>query len=126
MRYEYAGSRFPYAVADTEAGPVIEALDDGTVRLRFSDYKSRPVSVKFSDVIGLKYQSAALDCSGLAEDGAIEVLDSVWLHETCVADNEDPASFRHLIIGFNERGMVLEILFAEMSDEQSVETDGVL
>ena len=116
MKFENAGSRFLYSVADTESGPVIEILDSGTVALRFTDYKCQAVSLLFDDVLGIKYQSSALDVSGWAEDCAIEVIDSEWLRETCLAEKEDPSGFRHLIIGFNERGMVLEILFARLAE----------
>ena len=125
MRFENAGTRFPYSVADTESGPVIELPDDGTVRLRFTDYKCRPVSLVFDDVLGVKYQSCSLDISGWAEDCAIEVIDSDWLRETCRAENEDPSRFRHIIIGFNERGMVLEILFSRFTEaNKSVDPSG--
>ena len=116
MKFENAGSRFPYSVADTESGPVIEILNNGTVVLRFTDYKCQTVSLVFDDVLGVKYQSSALDVCGWAEDCAIEVIDSVWLRETCLAEKEDQSRFRHLIIGFNERGMVLEILFARLTE----------
>ena len=104
---------------------MIEIPDDGTVRLRFTDYKCQPVSLVFDDVLGVKYQSSALDVSGWAEDCAIEVVESEWLRETCHAENEDPVRFRHLIIGFNERGMVLEILFGRLTEaNQAVNPSG--
>jgi hypothetical protein len=56
------------------------------------------------------------DESGWAEDQAIEVIDSEWLRKTCAADNLNPHDFRHLIIGFNERQMVVEVLFRTMEE----------
>lgn len=98
MKFENAGSRFPYSVADTESGPMIEVPEDGTLRLTFTDYKCQPVSLIFDDLLGVKYQSSTLDVSGWAEDSAIEVIDSEWLRDSCGAENLDPARFRHLTL----------------------------
>ncbi len=125
MRFEDAGTRFPYSVADTESGPTIQIFDDGSLALQFTDYRCRPVSLVFEYVLGAKYQSSALHDARGAEDCAIEVVDSEWLRETCQAENEDPSRFRHLIIGFNERGMVLEILFSRFTEaNKAVNTSG--
>jgi hypothetical protein len=118
MKFEHAGAVFPYTVADTESGPEIHICDNGTVKLQFTDYRLQIVRIVFHDVLGVKYQSSALDISGLADDCAIEVIDSTWLHEICRLENVIPTSYRHFIIGFNERGMVLEILFSKISEEQ--------
>lgn len=117
MKYENAGSRFLYSVADTESGPVIELPDDGTLRLHYIDYKCQAVSLVFDNVLGVKYQSSSINVSGCAEDSVIEVVESDWLREACLVEDEDPTRFRHLIIGFNERGMALEILFSRFTEE---------
>jgi hypothetical protein len=111
MKYENAGSRFPYSIADTCSGPIIRVPDNGTVELEYRNYRDELVSLVFHDVVGIKYQSTVCGESGWAEDLAIEVIDSDWLRKSCEADGLDPSQFRHLIIGFNERLMVLEILF---------------
>jgi hypothetical protein len=120
MKYENAGERFPYSVADTLSGPIMTLPDDGTVRLEFTNYRNEAVLIIFDDVLGFKYQSNALDESGWAEDLAIEVIDSEWLRRTCEAEAVDPMQYRHLIIGFNERQMVVEILFATLVEVNKV------
>ncbi|XZE36097.1 hypothetical protein SH501x_001651 [Pirellulaceae bacterium SH501] len=116
MIYENAGDRFPYSIADTSSGPIIRIPDNGTVELEYKNYREELVSLVFNDVLGVKYQATVCDESGWAEDLAIEVIDSDWLRKTCVADGLDPAQYRHLIIGFNERLMVLEILFRSITE----------
>lgn len=116
MKYEIAGIRFPYSIADTFSGPVIRIPDNGTMELEYRNYREEQISLGFRDVLGLKYRSVVCDESGWAEDQAIEVIDSEWLRKTCVADNLDPHDFRHLIIGFNERQMVLEVLFRTIEE----------
>ncbi|MBL8871627.1 MAG: hypothetical protein JNK90_17760 [Planctomycetaceae bacterium] len=116
MKYEIAGIRFPYSIADTFSGPVIRLPDNGTMELEYRNYREEQVSLVFHGVLGIKYQSVVCNESGWAEDQAIAVIDSEWLRNTCVADNLDPRDFRHLIIGFNERQMVLEVLFRNIEE----------
>ena len=116
MRYENANTRFPYSVADTTSGPNITLQENGTLALSFVDYKGRVVAVVFHDVLGVKYQNNAFDESGRAEDCAIEVIESDWLRQTCDADRADVSQYRHLIVGFNERGMALEVLFSTITE----------
>ena len=86
------------------------------MELEFRNYRGEQISLIFRDVIGLKYQSVVCDESGCAEDQAVEVIDSEWLRKSCVSDNLDPNDFRHLIIGFNERQVVLEVLFRTIEE----------
>ncbi len=116
MKYEIAGIRFQYSTADTFSGPVIRIPDNGTMELEYRNYREERISLVFRDVLGLKYQSVVRDESGWAEDQAIEVIDSEWLRKTCAADNRNPHDFRHLIIGFNERQMVVEVLFRTIEE----------
>ena len=116
MKYENAGSRFPYSVADTESGPEFHWINVRKLRLLFTDSKSERIDIVFHNVLGLKYQNAAFDQSGWAEDAAIEVIGSDWRNATCQLAGEDPHDYRHLIIGFNERGMILDVLFSTISD----------
>lgn len=116
MKYEIAGIRFPYSIADTLSGPIIRIPDNGTMKLEYRNYREEQVSLVFHDVLGIKYQSVVCDESGWAEDQAIEVIDSEWLRKTCAADNLNPHVFRHLIIGFNERQMVVEVLFRTIEE----------
>lgn len=120
MKFEKAGSRFPYNLADTFAGPEIRIPDNGTLELQFRDYREELVSLVFDDVLGVKYQSVACDESGLAEDQAIEVIDSAWLSQTCQAAKLDPREYRHLIIGFYERSIVLEVLFKTLEEADNL------
>lgn len=100
------------------SGPILRVPDDGTLELEFVNWKEELVSLVFHDVLGLRYHSTVCDEFGESEDTAIEVIESLWLQESCEVEGFDPSQFRHLVVGFNERSMVLEVLFRSINEKR--------
>ncbi|MFC7339631.1 hypothetical protein ACFQY0_20750 [Haloferula chungangensis] len=104
---------FPFPVADTEAGPVLN-WDSQTLSLNFTDYQNIARTVRFVEVSHFELLvEDELDCTIYHYDGAVEVLDSpliAKLVEIGEINQGDSVSFKHLVIGFNEVGAFLVVV----------------
>jgi hypothetical protein len=105
---------FPGPVADIEWGPEFKWIDRCKLELTYKDYQNELVKIVFIDVLGVKYQCFEIGCPPDAEDSVIEFINSEWLLKLCSADNSDPQLYHRILIGFNERGMMLEIAYKDL------------
>ncbi len=111
---------FPFPVADTEAGPILN-WDSQILTLNFTDYQNVARAVRFLEVSHFELLvEDELDCTIYQYDGAVEVLDSpliARLVEIGEISQGDSASFKHLVIGFNEVGSFLVVVCRTLETE---------
>ena len=104
---------FPFAVADTEDGPVV-TWESHSLLLQFTDYLSNRCEVAFRDVSHFEFLvEDELDSTIYQYDGAVEVIDSpviARLIEIGDIAGDEAKDFRHLVIGFNEIGAYLVVV----------------
>jgi hypothetical protein len=104
---------FPFSVADTSAGPVIQ-WENGQLTVGFSDYREVPCRVVFDEVSHFEWLvEDELDSRVFAYDGIVEVIDSpliARLVEIGEMTSETRGQFRHLVIGFNEVSAYLVVV----------------
>lgn len=113
---------FPFPVADTESGPVIE-WDSHALNLRFTDYLSNRCEVVFRDVSHFEFLvEDELDSRIYQYDGAVEVVDSPVIAKL-IEIGDIPAGeaehFRHLVIGFNEIGAYLVVVCRDLESKRA-------
>lgn len=108
---------FPFPVADTEEGPRF-TWDSFTLTLEFVDYLGISREVHFTGVSHYELLSEdELDSKVFQYDGAVEVLDSPLvdrLIEIGEITADERRSFRHLVIGFNEIGSYLVVVYRSL------------
>jgi len=109
--------RFPFMVADTEAGPDIRWRKFG-LTLRFTTPQGERCCVEFSDVEHFELLSdTELDPKLFPDDGVVEVVDSPLVQRLVSSGSltgAETPDLKHLVIGFNEIGSYLVILFRAM------------
>ncbi len=116
---------FPFPVADTEAGPRIE-WNQFTLTLRFTDYQNTDCEAVFDEVSHFELLSEdELNTSQFKYDGVVEVIDSGIIKNLLSIGeiNEDERNdFHHIVIGFNEVGSYLSIVFKNLETNQPNQT----
>jgi hypothetical protein len=112
---------FPFPVADTESGPVIQ-WKAHSLLLEFTDYLGNLCRVEFSEVPHFEFLSEDELNAGLYRyDGVVEVLDSpvisrlIEIGEIAAAES---GRFHHLVIGFNEIGSYLVVICRSIAKMQ--------
>lgn len=109
---------FPFPVADTEEGPTLVWRDFELV-LQFRCYLGDEHTVTFKEVLHFELVSESeLDARVFPIDGVVELLDSE-IKSKLAATGEILASkvnkFRHIVIGFNEVGSYLIVVFSALA-----------
>lgn len=87
---------------------------EGEIELVFSDWRERPVRVRFTNAAGLKWQE--LDSAGPEDrdDAVFEIFGSAWLERYLQSRARELADeLRHFRLCFNGSG-VLDILATSM------------
>ncbi|MEO0474892.1 MAG: hypothetical protein AAF085_02820 [Planctomycetota bacterium] len=104
----------PFPVADTEAGPCI-VWDSFTLKASFTDYCGKLREFCFSELSHFEFVSEdELDSNLYQYDGAVEVLNSqiisrlIEIGEIPETDRQD---YHHVVVGFNEIGSYLVVVF---------------
>ncbi|MEM7244475.1 MAG: hypothetical protein AAF533_03990 [Acidobacteriota bacterium] len=107
----------PCAVADTQAGPVMR-WERSDLTLSFTDYQDEPCCLRFEDVPHFELLAdGELDGRVFFDDGAVEVLGSpvmAKLVEVGALTDSEAEAHRHVVIGFNEIGSFLSIVYRNM------------
>jgi hypothetical protein len=94
-------------------------LRDGEVVLEFTDWRDRPVRIRFTNAAGVRWQE--LDSAGPEErdDAVFEIIESIWLAEYLRKGARTPADdLRHYRLCFNAAG-VLDVLATSMKVEDA-------
>ena len=108
---------FPFAVADTESGPVV-TWDSYSLLLQFTDYRSNRCEVMFRDVSHFEFLvEDELDSKNYQYDGVVEVVGSpviARLIEIGDISRDEAQHLRHLVIGFNEIGAYLVVVCRDL------------
>ena len=108
---------FPFPVADTDSGPVVQ-WKDHSLHLQFTDYLTNQCEVIFDDVSHFEFLvEDELDPSVYDYDGVVEMIDSpviARLIEIGDISSQDAKNFHHIIIGFNEIGSYLVVIFRNL------------
>ena len=106
------------STADTESRPQI-AWKDYDLTIEFNDYTNNLVIFKFFDVPFFKFLSSEEpSVSSLSDDCIHEVQNSELLSllKSC-GEIEPDEDFKHWLVGFNEIGSFVEIIFRGFSEE---------
>lgn len=89
-------------------------LTSGDLVIRFNDWREQSVTVKFTDVAGLKWQEIEELLEGEPFDGICELIDSPWLSALAGQGARAPKEqHRHFSLNFNACGK-LEVLAVGM------------
>ena len=112
---------FPFPVADTSAGPQLHWATD-RLTVEFNDYQGSPCLVRFNDVPHFEWVAEdELDPKIFAYDNVVEVVDSPIIHRL-IKIGEIPefqkGDYRHWVIGFNEVGAYLVVIFRDFDSIQ--------
>ena len=110
---------FPYSVADTEEGPIIE-WSDQTLILKFTDYTNKKYALMFEGVyhFGL-FSDSKEESNRYIYDGACEIKNSnviSRLRECNEITETEKTKSKHIVIGFNEISSYLEIVHQGMKE----------
>ena len=105
---------FPYPVADTESGPTIN-WDQYVLEVNFVSYQNISCKAIFYDVSHFEFISEDEVTHGhYAYDGVIEVKESSQIEKLVSVgeiDKIEALKFKHIVIGFNEKGIYLVVIF---------------
>lgn len=108
---------FPYSVIDLEKGPVI-SWATFTLSLSFIDFLGENREIEFHDVTHFELVSEdEFDSRFFRNDEIVEVIDSpiiAKLIDIGEIHKDDAFAFRHIVIGFNEIGSYLVVIFLEL------------
>jgi hypothetical protein len=111
--YKIADVSFSTADADL---PNISFDDSGYLSLEFKDWREKIVRLKFTEVLGFKWDECDIHQGG-RDDVTYEIINSLWLR--CLKDhNVAEEDHRHYKLCFNASGN-LDVLFKGL--EVSVE-----
>ncbi|MCX7554759.1 hypothetical protein OS175_12830 [Marinicella sp. S1101] len=106
--------RLPFSVADTEEGPIIK-WDKYSLLVQFKSFENRACEIVFSEVSHFEFLvEDELDSKIFQYDGAIEIIDSQTINNLVSIgeiSKEEISSFHHVVIGFNEIGSYLSVVF---------------
>ena len=108
---------FPFSVADTTAGPVLR-WESERLTVEFSDYLKAPCHLVFRGVCHFEWLvEDELDSKIFPYDGAVEVVESpiiARLAEIGEISADARNGYRHWVIGFNEVGAYLVVIFQDL------------
>jgi hypothetical protein len=104
---------FPFPVADTSTGPVIQWKND-RLTVEFSDHEDAACLVSFHEVPHFEWLTdGELDPGVFPYDGVVEVIESPLIDRMVKSGGIAGGwkdEYRHLVIGFNEVGAYLVIV----------------
>jgi len=102
-----------FSTADAEY-PELHAVA-GTLRVRFTDWQERVVTVQFTEVCAFRWQEAESLLAGERHDGSCELIESDWVAQH-LADGsvQSGANLRHFRFNFNACGQ-LDVLCVSFS-----------
>lgn len=107
---------FPFSVADTSAGPELRWAND-RLTVGFIDYQGTPCLIRFNDVSHFEWMAGdELDPKIFAYDNVVEVIDSPIINrliEIGEISESLKGDYRHWVIGFNEAGAYLVVIFRD-------------
>ena len=107
----------PFPVADTECGPVLK-WERECLTVSFTTLMKDPVELIFEDVPHFEWVAeGVLDPRSHPDDGAVRVVDSPLIKrfvEIGTLTRKEAAHCTHAVIGFNELGTYLVIVFRMM------------
>jgi hypothetical protein len=110
---------FPYSVADTESGPAVN-WQDYLLTLSFTTWRNQQVSLAFHDAHHFAFfPETEENAKHYQYDGVVEVVDSQIIKQllsTCEITPEEASELKHIVIGFNELGSYLSVVFSEFTD----------
>ena len=108
---------FPFSVADTTSGPVLR-WESERLTVEFSDYLKSPCHLVFSEVCHFEWLvEDELDSTIFSYDSAVEVVESpiiARLTEIGEISANTRSGYRHWVIGFNEVGAYLVVIFRNL------------
>jgi len=108
---------FPCSVADTESGPKI-VWEKQKLILEFQSYLKEACIVQFGEVDHFELLvEDELDSELYHYDGAVEVLESEIIDRLVAIgniDKSDASNYKHYVIGFNEIGAYISVVFKTM------------
>jgi hypothetical protein len=107
---------FPFSVADTSAGPELHWANDRLI-VEFNDYQGNLCRIRFNDVSHFEWVAEdELDPKIFAYDNVVEVIHSPIIHrliEIGEISESLKGDYRHWVIGFNEAGAYLVVIFRD-------------
>ena len=106
--------KFPYPVADTESGPTLY-WDRFVLEVNFVSYQNISCKAIFDDVSHFEFISEDEVTHGnYSYDGVVEVKNSPLIEKLVSVgeiDKSEALELKHIVIGFNEIGSYLTIVF---------------
>lgn len=106
------------STADIEKGPQVIWEEFG-LRITFNDYLNQPVALLFNEVPHFKLLSSDEPrLSSLQDDSVFEVLSSELIESlTACGELDAETDFKHWLIGFNEIGTFVEVIFQDFEEQ---------
>ena len=108
---------FPCPVADTESGPII-TWEEYNLKLEFVTYQNQSCVIIFEEVSHFQFVSEdELSSKTYQYDGAVEVVESEVIAKLISVgeiDKTEANDFKHIVIGFNEIGSYVIVVFKTM------------
>ena len=112
----------PFSVADAEEGPIIK-WEKYSLLIQFKSFENRTCEIAFFEVSHFEFLvEDELDSKIFQYDGAVEILDSQTTNNLVSIgeiSKEEASSFRHVVIGFNEIGSYLSVVFKGYSTKHA-------